>query len=270
MTPKRIALYGKGGIGKTTLAVNLALTMAREGRKVLLIGCDPKADTARLLVNTPPEPIVERYDDVLEGKMQIDQLIVNARENLWCCESGGPKPGAGCAGRGILIALDLISKAGVFDQMDAVLFDVLGDVVCGGFATPVTKAYADRVYVVTSGEQASLLAANNILRGMAAIGGRVGGLIFNARGFHGEEALVDGFARACSVPVQGRVPYDERIKLAELKRRAICDAPDAPIVQSAMRDLADALLSDASSAACTPFEMQALYEWIEEMGRDGA
>ncbi len=270
MTAKRIALYGKGGIGKTTLSVNLALTMAREGRKVLLVGCDPKADTARLLVKKPPEALVERYDDVIAGRASADQLIVEARDNLWCCESGGPRPGAGCAGRGILIALELLKKAGVLDRMDVVLFDVLGDVVCGGFATPVTKGYADRVYVVTSGEQASLLAANNILRGMAAIGGQIGGLIFNARGFTSEDRLVSAFAQACHVPVAGSLPYDERIKLEELRRRAICDAPSDTPVQEAMLALAHALLSDAPPAQAQPFEPEALYQWIERMGRDDA
>ena len=186
---KRIALYGKGGIGKTTVAVNTALCMARRGYRVLLVGCDPKQDTTRLLTKQPLISILERYDGPCGPSLQ-DGLIANPRPNLWCCEAGGPKPGVGCAGRGIAIALNALEKAGWFDRVDVVLYDVLGDVVCGGFSTPVTKGYARELYIVTSGEQASLFAANNILAGMQGLGACVRGLIYQERRFTGEDALI--------------------------------------------------------------------------------
>ena len=160
MDGRRIALYGKGGIGKTTVAVNAALEMARRGQKVLLIGCDPKQDTTRLLLSGPQKSILECYDELHSGALGLDSVLAMPRAGLLCCEAGGPKPGVGCAGRGVLIALEYLKTQGVMERCDTVLFDVLGDVVCGGFATPVTRGYARDVYVVTSGEQASLLAAN--------------------------------------------------------------------------------------------------------------
>lgn len=269
MNHRRIAIYGKGGIGKTTLSVNLAIEMARSGLKVALIGCDPKQDTARLLLRGRIPTIVERYDDLSSGRASMDEVCVRARENLICCEAGGPKPGVGCAGRGVLIALDLLNRRGVLSEADVVLYDVLGDVVCGGFATPVTRGFTDRIYVVTSGEQASLLAANNILAGMNAVGGRVGGLIYNARGFKGEDVCVERFSERTGTPVVGRMPYSQRIKLEEMNRRAICEAEDARPENDAIRALAGALLGDAPCASPEALPVDALYDMIAEVGRNG-
>lgn len=267
MSKKRIAIYGKGGIGKTTMSVNLALILAASGKKVLLVGCDPKRDTARLLVPDGIPTIVERYDAITNGTTDMREVCVQARKNLWCCETGGPKPGVGCAGRGVLIALDLLEKKGLLKEADIVLYDVLGDVVCGGFATPVTRGFTDRVYVVTSGEQASLLAANNILAGMTSVGGSIGGLICNARGFDGEQEYVDAFAERVNVPVIARMPYSQRIKLEELERRAICEAENAPDELSAIRRLAEVILADDPPAKPETLSQDALYDMIAEIGR---
>lgn len=267
MSEKRIAIYGKGGIGKTTMSVNLALTLAASGRKVLLVGCDPKRDTARLLVSGGLPTIVERYDAIMSGAAAMDAVCVQARENLWCCETGGPRPGVGCAGRGVLIALDLLERKGLLREADVVLYDVLGDVVCGGFATPVTRGFTDRVYVVTSGEQASLLAANNILAGMTSVGGAIGGLICNARGFDGEDEYVEAFARRVNVPIVARMPYSQKIKLEELDRRAICESENAQDEIDAVRALADAVLTDAPPAEPESLSQDALYDMIAEIGR---
>ena len=263
-----IAIYGKGGIGKTTISVNLALTLAASGRKVLLVGCDPKRDTARLLLRESIPTIVEKYDEIMAGRCLLETVCIQARENLICCESGGPRPGVGCAGRGVLISLELLRKRGALDRADVVLYDVLGDVVCGGFATPVTRGYAERIFVVTSGEQASLLAANNILAGMEAVGGQIGGLIYNARGFENEDAYVESFARRANVPIVGRVPYSQRIKLEELHRRAICEAQSAVTENEAIRALAQAVLKEEACAQVQPLDQDALYDMIAEIGRN--
>lgn len=267
MKGTRIAIYGKGGIGKTTIAVNLALTLANRGKRVLLMGCDPKRDTTRLLLHQGIPTILEKYDALCAGTAEVEDICIHARENLWCCEAGGPKPGVGCAGRGVLIALDLLEKCGTLKAADVVLYDVLGDVVCGGVATPVTRGFTDRIYVVTSGEQSSLLAANNILTGLASVGGQIGGLILNECGFMGEEAYVGAFSQCVCVPVVGKLPYSRRIKLEELGRKAICEADGAHVEREAMAALANTLLSDSAPASPVELSQDALYDLIAKIGR---
>lgn len=267
MNQKRIAIYGKGGIGKTTISVNLALILASRGQKVLLVGCDPKTDTTRLLTGDSLPTILDSYDAIVRGEASISKALVECRKNLWCCETGGPKPGVGCAGRGVLIALELLNQRGILDQADVVLYDVLGDVVCGGFATPVTRGYTDRVYVVTSGEQASLLAANNILTGMTQVGGNIGGLIVNARGFDGEDAYVHAFTQRVNVPVIAWIPYSQRIKLEELRRRAICEVENAGFENMAMTNLAEAVFESREPVRPNRLAQDELYEIIDEIGR---
>ena len=267
MNGRRIAIYGKGGIGKTTIAVNLAVLLARRGLRTLLVGCDPKKDTARLLTSRPLPSLMERYDALASGAAAPEEVLLPVRENLLVCESGGPRPGVGCAGRGILIALEWLQKSGAYERADVVLYDVLGDVVCGGFATPVTRGFTDTICVVTSGEQASLLAANNILRGMEAVGGKVGGLIFNARGFDGEERLAHAFAQMANTPLLGEIPCSQRIKREELRRRVVCEAEGAEAEKRALTALAERLLALEHAASPRPLDPEVLYAAIEQMER---
>ncbi len=260
---RHIALYGKGGIGKTTVSLNLALSLAKRGIKVLLVGCDPKQDTTRLLADRPLPSIMEQYDGLLHGRVPPEQVILRPRENLWCCEVGGPKPGVGCAGRGITIALGYLDKTGYFERSDVVLYDVLGDIVCGGFASPVTRGYAEQIYVVSSGEQASLFAANNLIRGMQAIRRPVSGILYNGRGFRGEDAIMEEFSAAVRVPVTARIPYAEEIKLGEIRRKAICECPGAEHIAAHYEALAGRLLEEGPPPCePAPLETEALYELI--------
>ena len=261
---KRIALYGTGGIGKTTVAVNTALCMARRGYRVLLVGCDPKQDTTRLLTKQPLISILERYDGPCGPSLQ-DGLIANPRPNLWCCEAGGPKPGVGCAGRGIAIALNALEKAGWFDRVDVVLYDVLGDVVCGGFSTPVTKGYARELYIVTSGEQASLFAANNILAGMQGLGACVRGLIYQERRFTGEDALIETFSRRVNVPVAVKIGFSERIKLCEMHDMAVSEEERAGVETAQFMALAERMLTESGPPAeIYPMDRTQLSQFIRE------
>lgn len=257
-----IAIYGKGGIGKTTVSVNLALALAARGKRVLLVGCDPKQDTTRLLWEKPLPSIMEQYEPLLHGQVPPESVIIHPRENLWCCEVGGPKPGVGCAGRGITIALAYLEKTGYFARVDVVLYDVLGDIVCGGFASPVTRGYAEQIYVVTSGEQAALFAANNLIRGMEAIRRPVSGIVCNGRGFAGETELVDEFSAAVGVPVTASIPYAEEIKLGEIDRRPISECPGAEKLAAYYGALAGRVLAPDPPGAARPLESEALYELV--------
>ena len=261
---KHIALYGKGGIGKTTVAVNVALTLAQKGLKVLLVGCDPKQDTTRLLTDKPLPSIMDNYDLLVHKRIPPESVITNPRENLWCCEVGGPKPGVGCAGRGITISLGYLDKTGYIDKSDVVLYDVLGDVVCGGFASPVTKAYAKEIFVVSSGEQAALFAANNLISGMKAIQHNVSGIVYNQREFRGEDAIMEEFSKAVKVPVISKIPYSEEIKLGEINRKAICECEGAEHITQYYDDLADKLISASGELSPEPMKNEDLYELIRK------
>lgn len=226
----QIAIYGKGGIGKSTVSANLSAALGMCGRRVLQIGCDPKHDSTRLLhhgrriatvldylLNTPPD--MQRIDDVL----------LKGFSGVHCVEAGGPRPGMGCAGRGILTAFDFLEKHHVISQFDDVVYDVLGDVVCGGFAVPVRKQYAQAVYLVTSAEAMSIYAANNILQGIRNLSPgehRIAGIIYNSRSLGDDAKRVEAFAQAVGLPICARIPRSDAFAQAE--QRAVTLVEDAP------------------------------------------
>lgn len=182
----QIAIYGKGGIGKSTVSANLSAALGLCGRRVLQIGCDPKHDSTRLLHHGQQIPTVLNYLlDVPVDQQRAQDVLLEGFAGVKCVEAGGPRPGMGCAGRGILTAFDFLEKHRVFDEFDTIVYDVLGDVVCGGFAVPVRRQYADAVFLVTSGEAMSIYAANNILQGICNLSPgehRIAGIIYNSRG----------------------------------------------------------------------------------------
>ena len=191
----QIAVYGKGGIGKSTISANISYSLASMGKKVVQIGCDPKHDSTRLLIGGRNQNTVLDYlRHTPKEKRSLDDVIVKGAGGVRCIEAGGPEPGVGCAGRGILTMFDFLDKEGMNNEdIDFKIYDVLGDVVCGGFAVPLRKGFADMVYIVTSGEFMSLYAANNILKGLLNYKDgrpRVGGIILNERGMESEYEYV--------------------------------------------------------------------------------
>jgi len=259
----RICIYGKGGIGKSTVVANIAAAAAQAGRRVLVIGCDPKADTTRTLLHRSVETILEAHART-GGAPAIGEILHEGAFGVSCLESGGPRAGEGCAGKGIALALEDIRTLGVFERAkpDLILYDVLGDVVCGGFSTPLRANVAETAYVVTTADYMSLYAANNIagcIRKYALRGGcRLGGLIYNERSAVGEADVVEQFAAGIGTRVVGRIPMDPAISRAELHRMTVLEhRPEAPSA-AAFRALCDRMLSAEEGCVPQPLEREAL------------
>lgn len=207
----QIAFYGKGGIGKSTMAANISVALAGKGARVMQIGCDPKHDSTRLLLGGRVQTTVLDYvREVPAGKRKIEDVMMKGTSGILCIEAGGPEPGIGCAGRGILTAFDTLKKLGADDyDVEVKIYDVLGDVVCGGFAVPLRGEYADGIVLVTSGEFMSLYAANNIMKGLTNFDTgkpRLIGIILNSRGVEGEEETVRRFAEAAGTKIIAVIP----------------------------------------------------------------
>lgn len=246
---KRIAFYGKGGIGKSTTVSNLAAAMANMGLVVLQIGCDPKADSTRNLAEGKNIPTV--LDVIREkGDAELEDIIYKSTSGVLCVESGGPVPGVGCAGRGIITAFEKLEELDVYEAYspDIILYDVLGDVVCGGFAMPIRGGYADEVCIVTSGEMMSLYAASNISQAVRSFGNRgyakLKGLIFNAKNFDGEEELVKKAAEEINTDILFRIPRDASIQKAEEIGKTVVEALPKSEMSQKYQMLASLLLGD--------------------------
>ena len=214
----KIAIYGKGGIGKSTVTSNLAAAFARLGKKVIQIGCDPKADsTINLLNGDPVMPVMNYLREYDKEPEQISDIAKEGFGGILCIETGGPTPGLGCAGRGIITTFSLLEDLKLFEtyQPDIVLYDVLGDVVCGGFAAPIRENYADHVLIVTSGEKMALYAANNINSAVKNFADRnyaaVRGIVMNRRAVENEEEKVRKFADSCNLPIVADIPRSNDI-----------------------------------------------------------
>lgn len=229
----KIAVYGKGGIGKSTISANISAALAQKNKKILQIGCDPKHDSTRLLLGGKlPKTVLDYIKEVIPENRKLGDIVFSGYGNTACVEAGGPEPGVGCAGRGIITTFELLDTLGLnsFD-FDYVIYDVLGDVVCGGFAVPIRKEYADAIYIVTSGEFMALYAANNILRGIKNFGDspkRVAGIIHNSRGLKDEDERVCAFADAVKLPVVAEIPRSNIFASAEKEGKTLIEAfPDS-------------------------------------------
>ena len=245
---KKIAIYGKGGIGKSTVTSNLSAALAVSGYRVLQIGCDPKADSCmNLLGGRPLTPVM---DLLRSGKPDIGlgDVVREGYRGVLCVEAGGPTPGLGCAGRGIIAAFEQLRRLRAYEayRPDVVLYDVLGDVVCGGFAMPLRGEYSDQVFVVTSGEMMSLYAAGNIVQAVKRFRSRgyarLGGYILNCRNVERERELVERLAREEGGAVIAELPRSPLVQQAEALGRTVVEAfPDSEMAD-AYRALAHSVM----------------------------
>jgi nitrogenase iron protein NifH len=227
---KKIAFYGKGGIGKSTTQQNTAAAMAQfHNQKVFIHGCDPKADSTRMILGgMNQKSIMDVLRDDGAEKITLDKVVSVGYKGILCCESGGPEPGVGCAGRGVITAIDLMENHGAYPaDLNYVFYDVLGDVVCGGFAMPIREGKAQEVYIVASGEMMAIYAANNICKGLVKYakqsGVRLGGIICNSRKVDREVEFVTEFAAAIGTQLIHVVPRDNIVQKAEFNKKTVIE-----------------------------------------------
>lgn len=246
----KIAVYGKGGIGKSTVTANLAAAFASMGKRVVQIGCDPKADsTINLLGGQPLRPVMDYLREEDEEPEDIKQISRVGYGGVLCIETGGPTPGLGCAGRGIIATFGLLEELNLFDTYcpDVVLYDVLGDVVCGGFAAPIREGYAQKVLIVTSGEKMALYAARNISRAVRNFEdrsyARIEGIVLNHRDVENETQKVEHFAREENLRIIQEIPRSKEIIQFEDEGKTVIEGNPALPVSRSFFDLAGKLLS---------------------------
>ncbi|KJS15267.1 MAG: nitrogenase reductase [Peptococcaceae bacterium BRH_c4b] len=240
---RQVAIYGKGGIGKSTTTQNTVAALAEAGKKIMVVGCDPKADSTRLLLHglnqrTVLDTLREEGEDI-----DLEDILRVGFGGTKCVESGGPEPGVGCAGRGIITSINMLESLGAYtDDLDYVFYDVLGDVVCGGFAMPIREGKAKEIYIVASGEMMALYAANNICKGVQkfATNGdvRLGGIICNSRNVDNEYELLKAFAEELGSQLLYFVPRDNMVQRAEINKKTVIDFDPAADQADEYRTLA--------------------------------
>jgi nitrogenase iron protein NifH len=244
---KIIAIYGKGGIGKSSTASNVAAACADEGYKVMIIGCDPKSDSSITLLGGKRIPTIL---DLMRQKIDIkeEDIVFEGYGGVQCVEVGGPEPGIGCAGRGIIVAIQKLSKMSrSMSDMDLIIYDVPGDIVCGGFVAPIRKGLVNDAYILTSGEYMPLYAANNICKGLAKIGTPLSGIICNSRSVTREEDIVGKFSEEIGSNMIAFIPKMQIVQDCERDGFSVLEkAGDSDIAQ-VYRELAKAIMSNNGS-----------------------
>lgn len=251
----KLAFYGKGGIGKSTTVSNLAVAMAQKGLTVMQIGCDPKADSTALLRGNAPMPTVLELVRTRGNNFTLEEMVRPGFGGVLCVEAGGPVPGLGCAGRGIIAALEKLQEKGAYQryQPDVVLYDVLGDVVCGGFSMPMRPGYADRIYVLTSGENMAIHAAANIAMAVSSFRSRgyaaLGGLILNRRNVRNEDAKVAELAEDFQTSIIGTIDWSREVQEADSLGQSVLQAFPDSAAAAQYRILAETVLHSAGEQA---------------------
>ena len=268
---RQIAIYGKGGIGKSTTTQNLTAGIVEHGKKVMVVGCDPKADSTRLLLGgLAQKTVLDTIRD--EGEdVALDRIMRTGFGGTRCVESGGPEPGVGCAGRGIITSINMLENLGAYtDDLDFVFYDVLGDVVCGGFAMPIREGKAKEIYIVASGEMMALYAANNIAKGISryakAGGVRLGGIICNSRNVDRELDLLRAFAKELGTQLLYFVPRDNIVQRAEINRKTVIEYKPDSAQATEYRNLAQAVIDNQMFTIPTPMTQERLEQILLEYG----
>ncbi len=268
---RQVAIYGKGGIGKSTTTQNLTAGLADMGKKIMIVGCDPKADSTRLVLGglvqkTVLDTLRDEGDDI-----ELEEVLKTGFKDIKGVESGGPEPGVGCAGRGIITSINLLEQLGAYEaDLDYVFYDVLGDVVCGGFAMPIREGKAQEIYIVCSGEMMALYAANNIAKGIAKYGKngtvRLGGLICNSRKVDREDELVEAVAKRLGTQMIKFVPRDNAVQRAEINKQTVIEfSPEEPQAE-VYRDLARRIDSNELFVVPNPMSIDELEAILMEYG----
>lgn len=268
---RQVAIYGKGGIGKSTTTQNLTAGLAERGKNILVVGCDPKADSTRLLLGgLHQKTVLDTIRDNRQG-VTLDNLVKTGYRGIRCVESGGPEPGVGCAGRGIITSINMLENLGAYtEDLDYVFYDVLGDVVCGGFAMPIREGKAKEIYIVASGEMMALYAANNISKGIRkyATKGevRLGGIICNSRNVDHEVELLHAFAKELGTQLLYFIPRNNIVQRAEIKRQTVIEYKSDSEQADEYRGLARKIDENDMFTIPTPMSQDRLEEILMEYG----
>jgi len=273
MSLRQVAFYGKGGIGKSTTSQNTLAALTELGQKILIVGCDPKADSTRLILHAKAQDTILSLAAEAGSveDLELEDVLKVGFGNIKCVESGGPEPGVGCAGRGVITAINFLEENGAYEDVDYVSYDVLGDVVCGGFAMPIRENKAQEIYIVMSGEMMAMYAANNISKGIlkyANAGGvRLGGLVCNERKTDKEYDLAESLAGKLGCKLIHFVPRDNIVQHAELRRMTVVEyAPDCKQAGE-YRTLANKVHNNAGNGIIpTPITMDELEDLLMEHG----
>lgn len=270
---RQIAFYGKGGIGKSTTSQNTLAALSEMGKKILIVGCDPKADSTRLILHEKAQNTVLSLaaEAGTVEDLELEDVMKTGYRDIRCVESGGPEPGVGCAGRGVITSINFLEENGAYEGVDYVSYDVLGDVVCGGFAMPIRENKAQEIYIVTSGEMMAMYAANNIAKGIlkyANSGGvRLGGLVCNERQTDREYDLIEALAKRLNTQLIHFVPRANIVQHAELRRMTVLEfAPESAQAEE-YRTLARKIDANAGKGTIpTPITMDDLEELLMDFG----
>ncbi|MDR3282831.1 MAG: nitrogenase iron protein [Candidatus Methanoplasma sp.] len=269
---KQIAIYGKGGIGKSTTTSNITAALSEAGYNVMQFGCDPKSDSTNTLRGGTYIPTVL---DTLREKTKVDahEVIHKGFNGIHCVEAGGPAPGVGCAGRGIITAVQFFKQQNIFEELDldVVLYDVLGDVVCGGFAVPIREGIAEHVFTVSSADFMSIYASNNLFKGISNYsksgGALLGGVIANSINQSYSKEIVDDFVRRTNTQVLEYVPRSVTVTQSELQGKTTIEAAPDSAQADVYRSLAKKIASHTESKVPTPLEVSDLRAWASGWGQ---
>ena len=270
---RQCAIYGKGGIGKSTTTQNLVAAMAESGKKVMIVGRDPKADSTRLILHSKAQTTVMHLAAEAGSveDLELEDVMSVGFGGIKCVESGGPEPGVGCAGRGVITAINFLEEEGAYDdELDFVFYDVLGDVVCGGFAMPIRENKAQEIYIVCSGEMMAMYAANNIAKGIVKYANsgsvRLAGLICNSRNTDREDELIMALAAKLGTQMIHFVPRHNVVQHAEIRRMTVVEYDPTHKQGDEYRALANKIVNNKMFVIPTPIEMEELEDLLMEFG----